>query len=171
MTASEDTDALEVYKADLASLSSSRAAVAGTVKHLYLALDERYVSLPTASKLQHDAEIVHAKLRELAKDRSTSQNLLQAVYVDELEKMARELEAGPATPDTVANIIRSSATVSESKESGASAPGMKVDVKGELERAGRMDRLALLKAQERGLDTVSLQTLQTHMSTHLSIRR
>ncbi|KAI1791153.1 hypothetical protein LXA43DRAFT_1181965 [Ganoderma leucocontextum] len=153
-TASKDSDAFEDYSVAIVSLSSSRAAVASTVKQLYLTLDEGYVSLPTASEMQHDATIVDAKLGELAKDKSVSQHLLQVAYVEELVKMAKRLEADPPGPDTIANIVRSSAGLSESREAEISAPTLNVDVKGELERAGRMDRLVLLKAQERGLDTV-----------------
>ena len=168
-TATQDSDAFEGYKADLASLSSSRAAVASAVKRLYLTLDERYASFPSAAELQHDAQILDAKLRGLAKDKSASQNLLQVAYIDELEKMARELEAGSATPDTLANVIRSPDAPPGSKEVETSAPNLKVDVKGELERAGRMDRLVLLKAQERGLDAVRLPAHASHTSPLTSV--
>ncbi len=152
-------DVFEAYRADLASLSSSRAMAASTVKQLYLKLDECYASLPTASELQHDAAIIDAKLGELAKDKSGFQDLLQVAYAEELDKMAKQLEAAPVGPDTIASIIRSSTGVSESTEA---VPSLKVDIKGELERAGRIDRLVLLRAQERGLDTVRLLSFCGH---------
>ncbi|PIL33580.1 hypothetical protein GSI_04203 [Ganoderma sinense ZZ0214-1] len=153
---SDSSNILDAYGADLASLSGSRAAAASVVKELYLTLDERYAFLPTVAQLEHDAAYVDAKLGDLTKDKSLSERLLQAAYVEELEKMAKMLEASPTGPDTIPNMIRTSARVLEPTEveTGRPPPTLKVDVKGELERAGRMDRRVLLKAQERGLDAV-----------------
>ncbi|KAM5543054.1 hypothetical protein V8D89_003438 [Ganoderma adspersum] len=164
----ESSDAFENYRADLASLRSSRAAAASAVKQLYLTLDDRYACLPTAAELHRDAAIIDSKLDQLAKDRSPSERLLQVAYVEELEKMVKLLEADPACPDTLPDVIRASARVSELKgvEAGTSPPTLKVDVKGELERAGRMDRLTLLRAQERGLDA-SINYMRDQLITRL----
>lgn len=157
----ESSNAFEDYRAALASLSSARAAAASGVKQLYLMLDDRYASLPAVAELQHDAAIIDSKLAPLAKDKSLSERLLQVAYVGELERLAKLLEADPACLDALPGVIRTSARVSEMKETekGTSPPTLKVNVKAELERAGRMDRLTLLRAQERGLDAVSFPAL------------
>ena len=142
-------------------MSSARAAAASGVKQLYFTLDDCYASLPAVAELQHDAAIIDSKLAPLAKDKSLSERLLQVAYVGELERLAKLLEADPACLDALPGVIRTSARVSEMKETekGTSPPTLKVNVKAELERAGRMDRLTLLRAHERGLDAVSFPAL------------
>ena len=77
-------------------------------------------------------------------------------YADKLEEMAKRLEEGPVGSDIIAEILSSSVGFEGSgpHEDGAPGPVVKVDVRHELERAGRMDHLALLRAQESGLDAV-----------------
>ena len=62
--------------------------------------------------------------------------------------MAREIERGA----DITALLRAG---EEAKTEGTlKVPKVDVDVKNELERAGRTDRLVLLEAQEKGLDTV-----------------
>ena len=157
----ESSNPFEDYRAALASLSSARAAAASGVKQLYFTLDDCYASLPAVAELQHDAAIIDSKLGQFAKDKSLSERLLQVAYVEELDKMVKLLEADPTCLDTLPGAIRTSVRVSELKETetGTSPPTLKVGVKTELERAGRMDRVTLIRAQERGLDAVSFPAL------------
>ena len=154
--ARDDSDAFERYKADIALLSGSRAEVATAVKQLYRSLDDGYASLPDAAELQRDASTIQTKLAELAKDKTLTEKILQVAYAERLEEMAKQLEESPVGSDAMADILLSSAAFegSNSHEEGMPAPFVKVDVRHELERAGRMDRLALLRAQENGLDAV-----------------
>ena len=77
------------------------------------------------------------------------------------QDIVKLLEADPTCLDTLPGAIRTSVRVSELKETetGTSPPTLKVGVKTELERAGRMDRVTLIRAQERGLDAVSFPAL------------
>ena len=129
----------------LASLTTSRASAANATRNLYQALDSAYNALPASSDLQEDAALVQAKLNETSRD---SGRLAQAAYVEELERMTHEIESGGDVP-TFLRVQEEAKAEATSKP-----PKVDVDVKGELERAGRMDRLVLLEAQENGLDTV-----------------
>ena len=82
---------LDDARTRLASLATSRASAANATRHLYQALDDVYNTLPSLSELQQDAALVQMKLRETCRD---SEHLAQAAYVEELERMVRELESG-----------------------------------------------------------------------------
>ncbi len=80
--------------------------------------------------------------------------MADAAYLEELEKLASQLKAlSPGGPATIEGLLRTPNTTQESKIERLSQ--VCPDVKAELERAGRKDRLLLLQAQEKGLDEVS----------------
>ena len=131
--------------------SGSRAAVASAVKQLYKTLDDGYAQLPSASELQRDASLVNAKLKEATKVVDVDK-VVDAAYIQELEKMTKRIEQGRGGEEDIARILTSMTNQPTSREEQINVD---VDVKEELERAGRMDRTVLLKAQEKGLDSVS----------------
>ncbi|TBU31059.1 hypothetical protein BD311DRAFT_863568 [Dichomitus squalens] len=148
-------DVLDKYRADIALLSSSRTEATTAVKQLYRAVDDGYGSLPTVGELQDDASTIHVRLNELERDTTLFEKILQVAYAEELEKMAKRLEEAAVGSDEIVNILSSADPGSVSDEEDVPVSTLKVDVKGELERAVRMDRLALLGRQESGLDAVT----------------
>ncbi|KAI0753161.1 hypothetical protein C8Q80DRAFT_496992 [Daedaleopsis nitida] len=135
------------YKSEIAALTASRTAVARTVKQLYRDLDNGYESLPVASELEHEASILHAKMREVTRS-INADKLVETAYIEELGRMAKRLEGSDGTQELAR--IRDSAPETATEDS--STVKVDVDIKLELERGGRMDRLTLLAAQEKGLD-------------------
>ena len=131
-------------KSQLAALTSSRTSVIGAAQHLYQALDNAYDTLPSASDLQQNATLVQRKLKELPHDQ---ERLVQAAYAEEIDVLARQIEGG-ADVSTLPHRPLANPSLMENSIEGAP------NVKAELERGGRMDRLILLQAQERGLDAV-----------------
>lgn len=155
------SDALDSYKTSIARLSTARASVGSAATQLYQVLDDGYASLPAANELQHDASVVQAKLREATRGLDVEQ-LADAAYAEDLKRIATRIEnaQGGHGAEEIARILREVQENDGSGKTGAvqSADGGKVDVdvKHELDCAGRADRLALLQVQERGLDLVRL---------------
>ncbi len=144
----EGEGGIDALKAEISGLSGSRGTVAATTKQLYQTLDEGYASLPRASELQQDGEAVQSKLQTLTKNRNVTRKIVDSAYVEELEKMAERIEM-TQDAEVIARILEAN-----SVNPGGDLPDLDVDCKGELEHAGQLDRLALLRVQEEGLDTV-----------------
>ena len=143
---------MEAFSSQISALNSSRATVSATAKRLYQTLDDGYAALPNAADLQRDAEIVQSKLSAVDKGRGVVQRIVDAAYVEELERITKRIEASqdPGVITRMCDITSSNGAVDLSD--------LEVDVKAELETAGRLDRLTLLRAQEKGLDTVRTLT-------------
>ena len=148
----DDDIPIEAFGAHISTLNTSRAAVSAAAKQLYQALDDGYTSLPNAADLQRDAELVRSKLNAVDKGRGTVQRIVDTAYVEELERITERIEASqdPRVITRMCDITSSNGMVD--------LPSLEVDVKAELETAGRLDRLALLRPQEQGLDTVRTLT-------------
>ncbi|KAI0767127.1 hypothetical protein C8Q74DRAFT_1203828 [Fomes fomentarius] len=168
--ASQGSDTLDNYKTSIAQLSIARASVSSAATQLYQVLDDGYASLPAAKELQHDASVVQAKLREATRGLDV-EKLADTAYAEVLERIATRIENahGEHGAEEIARILREVQENDGSEKTGTvrSADGGKVDVdvKHELDCAGRADRLALLQAQERGLDVII-----GHMRTELMPR-
>ncbi|RDX49343.1 hypothetical protein OH76DRAFT_1350927 [Lentinus brumalis] len=145
----EGEGGIDALKAEISGLSGSRGTVAATTKQLYQTLDEGYASLPRASELQQDGEAVQSKLQTLTKNRNVTRKIVDSAYVEELEKMAERIEM-TQDAEVIARILEAN-----SVNPGGDLPDLDVDCKGELEHAGQLDRLALLRVQEEGLDTIT----------------
>ena len=143
---------IEAFGAQISTLNSSRAAVSAAAKQLYQTLDDGYAALPNAADLQRDAELVQSKLNTVDKRRKFVQRIVDAAYVEELERITKRIEASQ-DPEVIARMCDVT-----SLNGVMDMPSLEVDVKAELERAGQLDRLALLRAQEQGLDTVRILT-------------
>ncbi|KAL7277740.1 hypothetical protein ACG7TL_008679 [Trametes sanguinea] len=134
-------------KHEVASLERARVALSGAIQQLYSSLDDRYGSFPTADELQDHAAALSAKLAGLKGDSASVSDLAAAAYVEELERMTRQLERDPKSLQHLTHLLPAS-----SDAKGSRSPDMFPNVMVELERAGRLDRTALLRAQERGLN-------------------
>ncbi|OSC97301.1 hypothetical protein PYCCODRAFT_1419652 [Trametes coccinea BRFM310] len=142
----QDNDILPL-KHEVASLERARVALSGAIQQLYNSLDDRYGSFPTADELQDHAAALSAKFAGLKGDSASVSDLAAAAYVEELERMTRQLERDPESLQHLTHLPPAS-----SDAKGTRSPDMYPNVKVELERAGRLDRTALLRAQERGLN-------------------
>ncbi|KAI0774813.1 hypothetical protein BD413DRAFT_472172 [Trametes elegans] len=162
----EQDDKLSTLKAHVASIDRARTSLSDTIARLYRALDAGYASLPDLTQLQTDAGAVHACLSAAAAG-AGAQRLIAAAYLEELERVARQVEecsqGGKLDCEELTMILQD---VPE-RSSGAGATEQLVpNVKAELERAGHLDRLLLLESQERGLD-VALSRLQDDLLPRL----
>ena len=131
-------------KTGIATLSKSHTSISSATQHLYESLDSAYNELPSTDELQQDAAIVSAKLAAASRD---SERLLHIAYTEEVERMVKLIEGGADIEDII-----SQSSSEDVQKAQTTIP--KVDVKVELERAGRLDRLVLLQSQEAGLDAV-----------------
>ena len=131
-------------KTGIATLSKSHTSISSATQHLYESLDSAYNELPSTDELQQDAAIVSAKLAAASRD---SERLLHIAYTEEVERMVKLIEGGADIEDII-----SQSSSEDVQKAQTTIP--KVDVKVELECAGRLDRLVLLQSQEAGLDAV-----------------
>ncbi|KAL1938516.1 hypothetical protein VTO73DRAFT_11539 [Trametes versicolor] len=150
-TSEQQDDVLAILKSEIASLDRARNAIAGAVGHLYRTLDDGYTSLPSAAELADDAAVLQARYTATSKNGSPKHsNLVDAAYFEELEKLASQLKASPPGRLAQMQLLHSPSTAQKPQIERLSLSFP--DVKAELERAGCMDRLLLLQAQERSLD-------------------
>ena len=131
-------------KTGIATLSKSHTSISSATQHLYESLDSAYNELPSTDELQQDAAIVSATLTAASRD---SERLLHIAYTEEVERMVKLIEGGADIEDII-----SQSSSEDVQKAQTTIP--KVDVKAELECAGRLDRLVLLQSQEAGLDAV-----------------
>ncbi|KAI9062452.1 hypothetical protein FKP32DRAFT_1724500 [Trametes sanguinea] len=134
-------------KREVASLERARVTLSGVIQRLYTSLDDRYGYLPTVDELQAHVSALNAKVAEIKGGSTSVSDLAAPAYVEELERIARRLERNP---ESIQELIH--APPDSLVETGSRAVETFPNVKIELERAGRLDRIALLRAQERGLD-------------------
>lgn len=149
---------LATLRSEIASLDRARNAIAGAVGRLYRTLDDGYDSLPSAAELADDVAVLQARYTTASKKGSPKlSDLVDAAYLEELEKLAGQLKASPSGGTAKMHSLHSPFTAQEPRIERLSQ--LSPDVKAELERAGRTDRLLLLQAQEISLDDVRFPPL------------
>ncbi|KAH9935230.1 uncharacterized protein BXZ73DRAFT_45620 [Epithele typhae] len=144
---SQESGFLQKSKATIASLKSARSSAATSTRRLYENLDAAYSSLPHAGELQQDAARVQSILADVS---NQPEALLQAAYINHLEVATKRLSSSASLQALLSECDAFEDAI-DAKDGDVKAD-LVVDVKKELENAGRLDRLALLNFQERGLD-------------------
>ncbi|KAI0669615.1 hypothetical protein C8Q78DRAFT_189275 [Trametes maxima] len=150
---------LSALKSKLASLEHARLAIVDSVGRLYQTLDDGYHSLLTVDEIRHNVAAVCARMTGVSSGLPSTSTLLAASYVEELEKATLGLRSSSTD-----NAARADGNRQGLK--GGDYPKLIPDIHGELERSGRLDRLILLREQEKGLHDV-VEDLQGNLVPRL----
>ncbi|OBZ69549.1 Uncharacterized protein C3F10.06c [Grifola frondosa] len=140
---------VEVFKSHLSSLSVHRTDIIDLTERFLNETDDHTTSLPKPNDLQREAERLHDRFSNLVQ-KGGAQRLVDASYCDELAKMCQQLETISAGSGESQSADEVFGALHVGRRSGCSDDVLDfgVGVERELERAWKLDQLALLVARK-----------------------
>lgn len=161
-------DDISAFESRLAALVTLRSEIVASAERQFHTVNEARCSLPAASEVKQEGEILHSQLKSLShcpgvgpKPRDSSHSLIGTKsYCAELVKLSRRLKAAPddGSKRQVLGAILGEADIDESDDE-SNVDGHEIDVAEELTRAWHLDQMTLLTARERILDEVIIYDL------------
>jgi len=126
-------------------------------------LDNAIAHLPAPEEIKSEANRLHEIFNET---NSAKASLLkeaeEAAFVEQVLKICARLDGSVVSQDILSKALREDQVTDNHVDSH-----MRVDVKGELERAWALDQREILKSRGRILDKVGISYIDTRSVLHL----